>query len=190
VRRAVPGGAWRSLSTCGKPYEWCDRYLAQQFFYIEQMITLAFAERPADIGIVPGLLRCSRSAVSQPIPGPPLDRVIFGGTGDLARRKLLPALFHRFRDGQMQPGSRVIGGRKRGLDPGGVPRLGALRPRRRGLPASPRPRAGRPAGADRDREADRTRPRERTRSTRRRPSASAACRQRLASSASRPRSMR
>jgi glucose-6-phosphate 1-dehydrogenase len=47
--------------------------------------------------------------VSQTIPVPHFDLVIFGGTGDLARRKLLPALFHRFRDGQMQPGSRVIG---------------------------------------------------------------------------------
>jgi glucose-6-phosphate 1-dehydrogenase len=37
------------------------------------------------------------------------DLVIFGGTGDLALRKLLPALFHRFGDGQIQPGSRVIG---------------------------------------------------------------------------------
>jgi glucose-6-phosphate 1-dehydrogenase len=37
------------------------------------------------------------------------DLVIFGGTGDLARRKLLPALFHRFRDGQIPAGSRIIG---------------------------------------------------------------------------------
>src|SRR5262245_50898591 len=39
----------------------------------------------------------------------PFDLVIFGGTGDLALRKLLPALFHRFRDGQMPADSRVIG---------------------------------------------------------------------------------
>ena len=37
------------------------------------------------------------------------DLVIFGGTGDLALRKLLPALFHRFVDGQIVAGSRVIG---------------------------------------------------------------------------------
>jgi glucose-6-phosphate 1-dehydrogenase len=37
------------------------------------------------------------------------DLVIFGGTGDLALRKLLPALFHRFADGQITAGSRVIG---------------------------------------------------------------------------------
>jgi glucose-6-phosphate 1-dehydrogenase len=54
--------------------------------------------------------------LSQTIPVPHFDLVIFGGTGDLARRKLLPALFHRFRDGQMQPGSRVIGASREPLD--------------------------------------------------------------------------
>jgi glucose-6-phosphate 1-dehydrogenase len=39
----------------------------------------------------------------------PFDLVIFGGSGDLARRKLLPALFQRFRAGQLPAGSRVIG---------------------------------------------------------------------------------
>ena len=38
------------------------------------------------------------------------DLVIIGGTGDLARRKLLPALFHRFLDGQITGDSRIIGG--------------------------------------------------------------------------------
>src|SRR4051812_20052994 len=36
------------------------------------------------------------------------DLVIFGGTGDLARRKLLPALLHRYADGQIVAGSRII----------------------------------------------------------------------------------
>jgi glucose-6-phosphate 1-dehydrogenase len=39
----------------------------------------------------------------------PFDLVIFGGTGDLAMRKLLPAVFHRFADGQVVGASRVIG---------------------------------------------------------------------------------
>jgi glucose-6-phosphate 1-dehydrogenase len=43
-------------------------------------------------------------------PVEPFDLVIVGGTGDLARRKLLPALFHRFCDGQMPAGSRIVGG--------------------------------------------------------------------------------
>jgi glucose-6-phosphate 1-dehydrogenase len=35
--------------------------------------------------------------------------VIFGGSGDLALRKLLPALFHRYRDGQIVAGTRIVG---------------------------------------------------------------------------------
>jgi len=46
----------------------------------------------------------------------PFDLVIFGGTGDLAMRKLLPALLHRYADGQIQGGSRVIGVAREGLD--------------------------------------------------------------------------
>jgi glucose-6-phosphate 1-dehydrogenase len=36
------------------------------------------------------------------------DLVIVGGTGDLARRKLLPALFHRYQDGALPGGARII----------------------------------------------------------------------------------
>jgi glucose-6-phosphate 1-dehydrogenase len=43
------------------------------------------------------------------IPVSVFDCVVFGATGDLTLRKLLPALYHRFRDGQMPPESRVIG---------------------------------------------------------------------------------
>ena len=42
------------------------------------------------------------------IPVELFDLVIFGGTGDLAMRKLLPALYHRHRDGQFPAGSRII----------------------------------------------------------------------------------
>ncbi len=47
--------------------------------------------------------------VSRVIPVDPFDLVIFGGTGDLARRKILPALYRRFRDGQMPEDARIIG---------------------------------------------------------------------------------
>ena len=47
------------------------------------------------------------------------DLVIFGGTGDLALRKLLPALFHRFVDGQVTEGSRIIGVARESLDDDG-----------------------------------------------------------------------
>jgi len=40
---------------------------------------------------------------------PPFDYVIFGGTGDLTFRKLLPSLYSTFRDGLVEPSSRIIG---------------------------------------------------------------------------------
>lgn len=43
------------------------------------------------------------------IPVGSFDIVIFGGTGDLARRKLLPALYHRWADGQIPKDARIIG---------------------------------------------------------------------------------
>lgn len=43
------------------------------------------------------------------IPVEPFDIVIFGATGDLSKRKLLPALFHRFLDGQIDKTSGIIG---------------------------------------------------------------------------------
>ena len=43
------------------------------------------------------------------VPVEPFDLVIFGGTGDLAARKLLPALYHRDQDGQLSADSRIIG---------------------------------------------------------------------------------
>lgn len=36
------------------------------------------------------------------------DLVLFGGTGDLAWRKLLPALFQAFRHGTLPEGGRII----------------------------------------------------------------------------------
>jgi len=38
----------------------------------------------------------------------PFDLVLFGGTGDLAVRKLIPALYRRLAAGQIAPGSRII----------------------------------------------------------------------------------
>ncbi len=47
--------------------------------------------------------------VARVIPVETFDLVIFGGTGDLARRKILPSLFRRMRAGQMPKDARVIG---------------------------------------------------------------------------------
>ncbi|WP_112320901.1 glucose-6-phosphate dehydrogenase [Oceanibium sediminis] len=46
--------------------------------------------------------------VARTIPVESFDLVIFGGTGDLARRKILPSLFRRMRAGQMPADARVI----------------------------------------------------------------------------------
>ncbi len=54
--------------------------------------------------------------VSRVIPVEEFDLVIFGGTGDLARRKILPGLFRRFLSGQMPNGSRIIGAARSDLD--------------------------------------------------------------------------
>ena len=54
--------------------------------------------------------------VSRVIPVEDFDLVIFGGTGDLARRKILPGLFRRFRSGQMPEGSRIIGAARGKMD--------------------------------------------------------------------------
>ena len=43
------------------------------------------------------------------IPVGTFDLVIFGGTGDLSQRKLLPALYHRYADGQIPEDSRIVG---------------------------------------------------------------------------------
>ena len=56
---------------------------------------------------------------SRVIPVDPFDLVIFGGTGDLARRKILPGLFRRFRAGQMPQDARVIGAARSELDDAG-----------------------------------------------------------------------
>ncbi len=46
---------------------------------------------------------------SRIIPVQPFDYVVFGATGDLTKRKLIPALYHRFTDGQFDEQSRIIG---------------------------------------------------------------------------------
>ena len=43
------------------------------------------------------------------IPVQPFDYVVFGATGDLSKRKLIPALYYRFKAGQFDGRSRIIG---------------------------------------------------------------------------------
>ena len=50
------------------------------------------------------------------VPVEPFDLVVFGATGDLARRKLIPALYHRLHDGQAPQGARIIGAARSEMD--------------------------------------------------------------------------
>jgi glucose-6-phosphate 1-dehydrogenase len=63
--------------------------------------------------------------VSRVIPVDPFDLVVFGGTGDLAKRKILPGLYRRFIGGQMPPTSRIIGAARASLDDAGYRALAA-----------------------------------------------------------------
>ncbi len=54
--------------------------------------------------------------VARVIPVEDFDLVIFGGTGDLARRKILPGPVPPFLAGQMPPTARVIGAARGDLD--------------------------------------------------------------------------
>ena len=49
-------------------------------------------------------------------PVEPFDYVVFGATGDLTLRKLLPALYYRYRDGVIPDDARIIGAARSGLD--------------------------------------------------------------------------
>ncbi|SDD32268.1 glucose-6-phosphate dehydrogenase [Ruegeria marina] len=55
--------------------------------------------------------------VSRVIPVAPFDLVLFGATGDLARRKILPGLFHRFEVGQFPSEARIIGSARSAMTP-------------------------------------------------------------------------
>src|SRR5450631_4412846 len=47
--------------------------------------------------------------VSRIVKVAPFDLVVFGGTGDLAHRKLFPALYHRYLDGQFSQPTKIVG---------------------------------------------------------------------------------
>lgn len=47
--------------------------------------------------------------VARVIPVEKFDLVIFGATGDLARRKILPGLYRRWKEGQIPEGAKIIG---------------------------------------------------------------------------------
>ncbi len=57
--------------------------------------------------------------VSRVIPVNPFDLVLFGASGDLAQRKILPGLYHRFEVGQMPDEARIIGTARTEMDSDG-----------------------------------------------------------------------
>ncbi len=61
--------------------------------------------------------------VSRVIPVEPFVLVVFGGTGDLAKRKILPGLYRRFVGGQIPPTSQIIGAARTELDHAGYREL-------------------------------------------------------------------
>lgn len=61
--------------------------------------------------------------VARVVPVDPFDLVVFGATGDLARRKLIPALYHRLHDGQMPASARIVGAARGDMDTGGFRRM-------------------------------------------------------------------
>jgi len=64
--------------------------------------------------------------VARVVPVEPFDLVVFGATGDLARRKLIPALYHRMQDGQMPEGARIIGAARSEMDDAGFRKLASV----------------------------------------------------------------
>ncbi len=63
------------------------------------------------------------TAARPPVPAPvtpPVQLVIFGLTGDLARRYLLPALYQLVRDHWLAPATRVVGVSRRAVAPADV----------------------------------------------------------------------
>ena len=54
--------------------------------------------------------------VARVIPVEQFDLVIFGATGDLARRKILPGLYRRWKEGQIPDGATIIGAARTDMD--------------------------------------------------------------------------
>ena len=61
--------------------------------------------------------------VSRVIPVAPFDLVVFGATGDLARRKIFPSLYRRFLAHQMPEEARIIGAARGQMDGDGFRRF-------------------------------------------------------------------
>ncbi|SUZ33534.1 Glucose-6-phosphate 1-dehydrogenase [Roseibaca ekhonensis] len=61
--------------------------------------------------------------VARVIPVDCFDLVIFGATGDLARRKILPGLYRRWKEGQIPEGCTIVGAARSDLEADGFREL-------------------------------------------------------------------
>src|SRR5689334_24350584 len=69
--------------------------------------------RPTDTSPAASVLERLADGEALPIAAEPVSIVIFGGAGDLAHRKLLPALYNLHVDGLLPPRTAITGvGRK------------------------------------------------------------------------------
>ena len=64
-----------------------------------------YAAADMETAVIPGLSRLDEGRKADE----PCTIVIFGASGDLTVRKLIPALFHLYKDGQMPEPFRVVG---------------------------------------------------------------------------------
>jgi hypothetical protein len=64
-----------------------------------------YAAAHMESAVIPGLSRLDEGRKADE----PCTIVIFGASGDLTVRKLIPALFHLYKDGQMPEPFRVVG---------------------------------------------------------------------------------
>ena len=74
------------------------------------MVEHSNSKKPVSTGQIDvETLNPAHEAGSTFVPVEPFEIVVFGGTGDLARRKLIPSLYHRYCDGQIPADSKIIG---------------------------------------------------------------------------------
>jgi glucose-6-phosphate 1-dehydrogenase len=81
--------------------------------FVATVITAVYASRQVNFDVRTSFLESRVTA--RIIPVEPFDLVVFGATGDLSQRKLIPALFHRDQAGQLPPDAEIIGTSRREL---------------------------------------------------------------------------
>jgi glucose-6-phosphate 1-dehydrogenase len=84
-----------------------ERASARPFIVVEKTSSLSHVAAMPEPEPPEDLMVCRLSESRK--PATPCSIVIFGASGDLTARKLIPALYHLFKDKQMPPAFRVVG---------------------------------------------------------------------------------